>query len=300
MEIDFSELNRHLCVLSDFFAVRQTAPNKTTFIPQAPRPTDALLLFAGTKGICYETDREPFAVPQGALVYMPKGSHYIWENEPAKPDTAQEQYLFEFSLHDLPFTRDTTEKRAFFPAVSSGERLSFGKNVRIVTTRHSDLYKNLFADIVTAYAESDRAPFAAYCAAMTLLSTLSQNLLSEQSSAADPETLRRIRESAATLTGAQKGRTVAEIAAGCHISVSYYERLFTELFGMTPTAYRMTFRTSRIKKLLQDEASLEEIAQSIGFCDSGYLCRFFKRQTGMTPAEYRALYRGWQSSAVDN
>lgn len=31
------------------------------------------------------------------------------------------------------------------------------------------------------------------------------------------------------------------------------------------------------------EITLEEIAEQIGFCDSGYLCRFFKQKTEMTP-----------------
>lgn len=38
------------------------------------------------------------------------------------------------------------------------------------------------------------------------------------------------------------------------------------------------------------EITLEEIAEQIGFCDSGYLCRFFKQKTGMTPKQYRKIY----------
>lgn len=36
--------------------------------------------------------------------------------------------------------------------------------------------------------------------------------------------------------------------------------------------------------------TLEEIAEKNGYCDSGYLCRFFRKETGMTPKEYRKLY----------
>jgi len=37
--------------------------------------------------------------------------------------------------------------------------------------------------------------------------------------------------------------------------------------------------------------SLKEIAFDLGFSDASYFNRFFKRETGVTPAEYRADIR---------
>lgn len=291
MELDFSELNRHLFTISDLFVVKQTAPGKTSFIPQEPRPTDALLLFAGTKGICYETSCPPFAVPQGALVYMPKGSHYIWENEPAGQNGSQEQYLFEFTLYDLTFSRDNTAKQAFFPAFALSERLSFGKHVRIVSTQHSALYKNLFCTLLNAFSAGENAPLSVYSAAYALFSTLSQNILADLKNTAGATMFEPLKNSLADLETIGGNKSIAEIASLCHISVSYYEKLFADFFGMSPSEYRNSARISHIKQLLQAEIALEEIVQKFGFCDCGYLCRFFKKQTGITPTQYRKLYR---------
>ena len=86
-------------------------------------------------------------------------------------------------------------------------------------------------------------------------------------------------------------KSVREIAADCNISVSYYERLFRRLTGLSPTKYRHIHRINRIKLLLHNpRLTLDEIAEEMGYCDSGYLCRFFRQKTGMTPKEYRRLY----------
>ena len=42
--------------------------------------------------------------------------------------------------------------------------------------------------------------------------------------------------------------------------------------------------------LQNTELTLDEICEKIGYCDSGYLCRIFKKKTGMSPKEYRRLY----------
>jgi len=35
------------------------------------------------------------------------------------------------------------------------------------------------------------------------------------------------------------------------------------------------------------EKNLDEIADLVGFCSASYLCKIFKRQTGMSPLEYK-------------
>jgi AraC family transcriptional regulator len=51
-------------------------------------------------------------------------------------------------------------------------------------------------------------------------------------------------------------------------------------------------RTLRVnfarEELLRSAAPIAEVAQRAGFADQSHLCRLFKRQTGMTPSEFRA------------
>ncbi len=86
-------------------------------------------------------------------------------------------------------------------------------------------------------------------------------------------------------------KIIAQIAKKCNISVSYYEKLFHEFVGVSPVEYRNIQKINQIKMLLQkNELTLDEIAEKIGCCDSGYLCRFFRKKTGMTSKEYRKIY----------
>jgi AraC-like DNA-binding protein len=42
-------------------------------------------------------------------------------------------------------------------------------------------------------------------------------------------------------------------------------------------------------RLLEDShMAIEEITRECGFTTATYFCRFFKRETGTTPAQYRA------------
>jgi AraC-like DNA-binding protein len=43
--------------------------------------------------------------------------------------------------------------------------------------------------------------------------------------------------------------------------------------------------------LFHTQQPLKEIAYDLGFADASYFNRFFKRETGQTPAEYRTSTR---------
>ena len=74
MLLDFSELSNHFFSISDIFAVTQVNRGKTRFTMSKPRPTDALLFFASTAGVCYQQNAEPLYIPQGRLFICPKAA----------------------------------------------------------------------------------------------------------------------------------------------------------------------------------------------------------------------------------
>lgn len=81
---------------------------------------------------------------------------------------------------------------------------------------------------------------------------------------------------------------VEDLARACSMSPSYYTQLFRELFRCSPTAYIITQRCRHACLLLQDtNLSMTEIALQCGFYDSSHMVRFFSRQMGMSPREYR-------------
>lgn len=82
--------------------------------------------------------------------------------------------------------------------------------------------------------------------------------------------------------------TLDSIAAVTHYSSRHFVRIFTETYHQTPQEYILSLRLKRARSLLEEgELSIEETAQQSGFGDGNYFCRVFKKQTGVTPGEYR-------------
>lgn len=288
MLLDFSELSNHFFSISDIFAVTQVNRGKTRFTMSEPRPTDALLFFASTTGVCYQQNAEPLYIPQGALVYMPKSCRYIWENEAAPNSSMQKNILFEFTLKSTETFFDNTEKRALHIG-KVGNHIAFSDKVTIIDTEHSELYENLLHSLLDAFNAPQPQPLTVYRAAYELFGAICGSCRTELKNR--PE-MQLIKQSISLLEEySAPAKSVREIAADCNISVSYYERLFRRLTGLSPTKYRHIHRINHIKLLLHNpRLTLDEIAEEMGYCDSGYLCRFFRQKTGMTPKEYRRLY----------
>lgn len=289
MLINVSELNSHFFDITNIFPVKQSMPGKTTFTMHEPRPTDALLLFVNTNGVCYQKDLPPLYIPQGSLVYMPQNSHYMWENSPAANCSRQENLLFEFTLRHADIRLGNKPKNEIINSADYSEQISLGKHVTIVTTHHSALYKKLFYTLIEAFACRQNSMLSVYRAAYEIFDTLSANCRIEQENSSD---IRLIKDSVQYLENiTENAKTISEIAKMCNISLGYYEKLFRCYAGISPAQYRNIHRINQIKALLHDDrVTLNVLSEKMGFCDSGYLCRFFKQKTGMTPNEYRRIY----------
>ena len=85
----------------------------------------------------------------------------------------------------------------------------------------------------------------------------------------------------------------AAVCEGAHISRTYFNRLFYQTYGCTPTAYANTKRIERAKQfLISGGFSNEEIALLCGFNDVKYFYVIFKRLTGTTTKEYKKSVEG--------
>ncbi|MEH7253141.1 AraC family transcriptional regulator [Neobacillus niacini] len=79
-----------------------------------------------------------------------------------------------------------------------------------------------------------------------------------------------------------------DLAAKLSTNPSHLSRKFKEETKMTLTAYQQMLRINQAKHLLKTEnLSVEEIAWTIGYDDPSYFARVFKKETGITPSQYR-------------
>lgn len=89
--------------------------------------------------------------------------------------------------------------------------------------------------------------------------------------------------------------TLETLAAICGLSAGYFTKCFTKMFTCSPTAYIAMVRISNAKILLETTMlSVKEIAHNVGYNRSSTFCDAFKRETNMTPNEYRASILGYK------
>lgn len=74
-------------------------------------------------------------------------------------------------------------------------------------------------------------------------------------------------------------------------SVRAFERLFARQMHLTPQQYLRRVRVRlACHPLVHSRRSLGDIAHAHGFCDQSHFTREFRRETGMTPGEYRLRF----------
>lgn len=86
---------------------------------------------------------------------------------------------------------------------------------------------------------------------------------------------------------------VDDLSERVGVSKSHLVRAFSRAMGITPGRYLVQVRVEAAKALLLDTGhTIETIAALCGFSGANYLCKVFKRETGLTPAAWRAANRG--------
>lgn len=85
--------------------------------------------------------------------------------------------------------------------------------------------------------------------------------------------------------------TLDDVARKVHISPSHLSRLFKDELGMTIIDYLTDIRIAAAKQMLENsDLMVKEIAEKVGYQEASYFTRVFKKNTGVSPAEYRRLW----------
>ena len=83
---------------------------------------------------------------------------------------------------------------------------------------------------------------------------------------------------------------VEELSERLGVSKSHLVRTFTAAIGVPPGRYLTTVRIEAAQRLLlHREYTLDVVASLCGFSGANYLCRVFKKETGQSPAQWRAM-----------
>ncbi len=86
--------------------------------------------------------------------------------------------------------------------------------------------------------------------------------------------------------------SLSDAANALHYSEPYFCKIFKDCFGKSFVLYLTELRVEKSKELLNDiTVNVKDICAKVGFRDSNYYTKVFKRMEGMTPTEYR-IFRG--------
>lgn len=82
--------------------------------------------------------------------------------------------------------------------------------------------------------------------------------------------------------------SLQDMAEVMNYSEAYFCKLFKQYFNKSFVAYMTDFRIKRAKELLENVLiNIKDVGTEVGYKDSNYFAKVFKRATGMTPSEYR-------------
>lgn len=89
----------------------------------------------------------------------------------------------------------------------------------------------------------------------------------------------------------KKDISAKDVAGILGYSDVYFSKVFKQLFDDNFINYLTKIRIGRAKLLLKDISfNIKEVGKSVGYADSNYFTKVFKRSVGMSPSEYRSKH----------
>lgn len=81
--------------------------------------------------------------------------------------------------------------------------------------------------------------------------------------------------------------SVEELAKLCNLGVSNMKRIFAGFSDVGIAKYFLSLKVRRAMELLDEGLSASKVAEALDFSEISYFYTVFKRETGMTPTQYK-------------
>ena len=86
----------------------------------------------------------------------------------------------------------------------------------------------------------------------------------------------------------EAGFDLGQLAAQAGLSKFHFHRLFKHATGVSPAKYQQNARLNEARRRLREtKQSVVAIAIDLGFSSPSHFAQVFRRETRMTPSEYR-------------
>lgn len=255
--MDFKIKNTNLILNK---AISQVWKVKKFSYENIARPDHGFLYLYSGK-ITYMFDNCRIELKAGDVIFLPKNSNYVVTFD--QDNSSVEDYLINFD-------------------VIEGKEFASADKPTVILNDPMGTLLEYFKDVVNVYIEKDR-PFLINSKFYLCLNYL-QTALEYKNSDAD----RSVFEKAARRLVKNFDLTIEDVAKEMYISRSTFQKKFNQYFGMTPVEYRTEKRIQKAKLLLETtDMPIKVISDSLGFYDTSYFYKIFKKAYSITPKEYR-------------
>ncbi|MEK5586428.1 helix-turn-helix domain-containing protein [Paenibacillus odorifer] len=201
-------------------------------------------------------------------------------------------YCLHFDIDDLILRR----------ALLTADAVSLSGNTPELRAIRSALDVIINSSILSESKDTHRNRLITLHASLQLLTALSGWVLSEMPLLTDTEATENtvalanaieglLQESVSTAASTgERGGGIEHISAKLGYSTTHCNRVFHQIYGMSPRQYLSRLIIRHAKLLLMDNnLSVESVAHRLGYRDVSHFSKQFKRWTGLPPMGYRRL-----------
>ena len=261
--IQFFQLFQEEFYFSNIVAFNQYWKNGQCFrYADPPRPNNGLIYIACEKAVFCPEKGETIIAKEGDVVLLPAQSRYA-ATFTIDNSASHASILVNFDLLD-----------------DRGNTLCLGESLQLLPG------KGEWGETFTRLAYLYRSRIYPH---MELQSSLCQFFIGLQN--------HTCREAVSPITPAleyinrhlSQELYVSDLARSVGMSETVFRRRFKQHTGKSPTAYILCAKVQKARELLyMQDMTLDEVSTLLGFCDTPYFCKVFKKQIGITPSEYRS------------
>lgn len=229
-----------------------------------PRPYHGFMCVLCEKAVMTTEDGQKQIFEYGNIIYIPKGLCYTAE------------FYGSGEEHDIMLIN-------FMMEDEDGEFV-FDRNITRLVGSASARYTDDFYKIIYNYTGAVNDRFSIMSAFYNLLDNLAKHhekkKVNDEYSVIAPAIIYMDNH-------VNENTSVPELAKMCLVSETCFRRYFKMCTGMSPSSYKMKSKIQKAIRMLKTDAiTTAEIASELNFYDLSYFYKMFKKETGMTPAEY--------------
>lgn len=191
-------------------------------------------------------------------------------------DSAYDIHILEkskFICIDFDFADGFNKKSEAFKNNASALKISFSKMFYLWNQKLPWSVSETFSILYSLYSDAIKATNQKYAGKNNLLSGITAYILSHYT---------------------EIDFSVKAVAEYSGISETHLRRIFKQDLNISPIKYINCLKLDKAKNMLQNSNyTINEIALSVGFDDPYYFSRLFKRETGLSPSEYKKNNKGF-------